>query len=177
MRDTIARQSDVDASSIQYEVEPGQGHYRNGTITFSAREGTSVDLDKLQESIRATRLSGNTRSAVNYLEITAQGEVVVGEEEPLLDVTGTAQQFALGDDPNARPGGASITAYQRLREALARGERIASVTGRVQGWSGPWPVVLRGLAGELAKGAEGPVKGAGKRPPLLVVTDFQTVTE
>jgi hypothetical protein len=167
----------VDKDSVKFEIEPGKGSYRNGTVTFAAKKGKSIDLEKLHESIKATRLSGKTRSAVNYLEVTAQGEVVVGEVGPLLNVTGAAQQFALGEDPNAGPAGASITAYQRLRDALARGERVASVTGRVQGWSGPWPVVLRGLAGEFAKGTEGPDQGAGKRPPLLVVTDFQTVKE
>lgn len=177
MRDTIARQSDVDASSIQYEVEPGQGDYRNGTITFSTRPGRSIDLDKLHESLQATRLSGNTRSAVNYLEITAPGEVVVGDKDTLLNVTGTAQQFALGEDPNAKADDPSATAYQRLRHALAKGATIKSVTGRVPGWSGPWPVVLRELAGELAKRTREPDQGTATRPPLLMVTDFQTLTE
>ena len=44
MRDTIARQSDVDKSSIKYEIEPGTGKYRIGTITFAAMKGKSIDL-------------------------------------------------------------------------------------------------------------------------------------
>ena len=60
---------------MKYEVEPGSGEYRNGTITFAAKKGKSIDLQKLQDSIRATRLSGNTRSGVNYLEITVEGDV------------------------------------------------------------------------------------------------------
>ncbi len=171
MRDTIARQSDVDQSSVRYAVEPGDADYRNGTITFSIKQGKSLDLDKLQESIQATRLSGKTRSAVNYLEITAPGEVVVSEKDSLLQVTGTAQQFALGDDPNVKPKEGAKTPFQRLREALSGGANVVSVTGRVQGWSGPWPVVLRALAAERARPDE-----SGARP-TLTVTDFQLAKE
>ncbi len=168
MRDTIARQSDVDQSSLRYEVEPGEADYREGTITFSLKGGKSLDLDKLHESIQATRLSGKTRSAVNYLLITAQGKVVVGEGDMLLQVTGTKQQFGLGDDPNAKPKDGA-TPFQRLREALAGGAKVAKVTGRVQGWSGPWPVVLRALAVERVR----PDESRARQLPLLIVTDFQ----
>src|SRR5262245_51534420 len=146
VRDTIARQSDVDAGSIKYEMEPGTGRYRNGTITFSAKKGKSVDLDKLHESLRATRLGGRTRSGVNYFEITAEGEVAVVGKEALLKVSGTGQQFALGEDPKAKPKAGTKTPYQRLRDALAKGEKVTSVTGRVDGWSGVWPTVLSELA-------------------------------
>ena len=171
MRDTIARQSDVDKSSMKYEVEPGTGKYRNGTITFAAMKGKSIDLKKLRESIQATRLGGNTRSGVNYLDITTEGEVVVADKETLLKVTGAEQQFLLGDDPKAKPKEGEKTPYQRLTEALANGKKIASVTGRVQGWSGRWPTVL----GELAKEHEknGKEAGAAKKPTLLVVRDFE----
>ena len=164
MRDTIARQSDVDKSSMKYEVEPGTGKYRNATITFAAQRGKSVDLQKLHEAIRATRLGGQTRSAVNYLEITAEGEVVVVEKDMLLKVSGTAQQFMLGDDPKAKPREGTKTPYQRLTDALAKGAKITSVTGRVQGWSGRWPDALRELARESAKDEEKPDKQATKKP-------------
>ncbi|MCI0456589.1 MAG: hypothetical protein L0Z62_06370 [Gemmataceae bacterium] len=168
MRDTIARQSDVDAKSIKYEIEPGTGRYRNGTIAFSAKEGQSIDLQKLQDSLRATRLGKGTRSGVNFFQITVEGEVVVGEKETLLKVSGTQQQFTLGDDPQAKPKDGTKPAYQRLRAALANGEKIAHVTGRVQGWSGPWPKVLKALAAE-------PGNAPAQKPALLMVTDFQTV--
>jgi hypothetical protein len=98
VRDTIARQSDVDAKSIKYEIEPGTGRYRNGTIAFAAKEGQSIDLQKLQDSLRVTRLGKGTRSGVNFFQITAEGEVVAREKETLLKVSGTQQQFTLGDD-------------------------------------------------------------------------------
>jgi hypothetical protein len=172
VRDTIARQSDVDKSSMKYEVEPGSGSYRIGTITFFAKKGMSIDLEKIHESIKGTRLGKGTRSKVNYLEITAEGEVVAADKDALLSVSGTAQQFTLGDDPKAKPEEGVKTPYQRLREALAKGEKIESVTGRVQGWSGVWPEVLRQLATEPAKDKD---KSGRQKPTLLFVTDFQTV--
>ena len=43
-----------------------------------------VDLDKLQESVWATRLSGGTRSGLVSLEVTAVGEAAVNEKEIIL---------------------------------------------------------------------------------------------
>jgi hypothetical protein len=165
VRDTIARQFDVDKGSIKFVVDPGTGRYRNGTITFSAKKGKSVDLEKLQDSLRTTRLGKRTRSGVNYLEITAEGEVVAQAKEVLLKVKGTGQQFTLSADPKAKPKEGTKTPYQRLKEALAKGEKIGSVTGRVEGWNGVWPMVLKEKAD----------KPAAKKPTLLVVTDFLTV--
>ena len=167
MRDTIARQSDVDESSIKYEIEPGKKSYANGTITFSAQKGKSIDLRKLHESLTKTRLSGGTRSAVNFLEITATGEVVAEGKETLLKVSGTTQ-FMLADDSKAKPKEGAQTPYQRLKDALAKGTKITHVTGRLQGWSGRWPDVLRELAGK-----DKPDQAA-KKPLLLMVTGFQT---
>ncbi len=163
MRDTIARQSGVDKDSIKYEVEPGTKKYRLGTVTFAVKKGQVLDLNKLREDIQATRLGKGTNSAVNYLELTAAGEVVAGEKETLLKVSGTSEEFALADDPKADPKAEKKTAYQRLQEAIKKGEKIATVTGRVQGWSGVWPATLK----ELAKPPE-----AGKKP-VLIVTDFE----
>jgi hypothetical protein len=151
---------------MKYEVEPGSGRYRNGTITFFAHKGKSLDLAAIVASLQRTRLAGNTRSGVNFLEITAKGDVAVVDKAAMLKVSGTGQQFVLGEDPKARPPKGEKTPLQRLGEGLARGEKVASVTGRVQAWSGRWPVVLQALSGESAKDA--------KKPPLLIVTDFQT---
>ncbi len=95
MRDTIARQSDVDKSSMKYEVEPGSGDYRIGTITFFAKKGKSIDLEKIHESIKGTRLSGKTRSAVNYLEIIVEGAVVEVDKKLLLRVTGSRVSYVI----------------------------------------------------------------------------------
>ncbi len=175
MRDTIARQSDVEKSSVKMDVEPGTHKYRIGTITFAAKKDKSIDLEKIHDAIRATRLSGKTNSAVKYLEITATGEVVTAEKKTLLKVSGTAQEFVLGEDPSAKPKNNGKTPFQKLQEALAKGNKVESVTGRVQGWSGRWPDVLRALAAEPAKDAKPSDKAAAKQPPLLIVTDFQLV--
>ena len=164
MRDTIARRSDVDKDSIKYEVEPGTQKYRKGTTTFATKKGQSFDLKGLCADLKATRLGGGTGSEVLYLEITAAGELIAGEKETLLKVGGTAQQFVLGDDPKAKPEADKKAPYQRLQEAMKKGEKIVSVTGRVEGWSGRWPTALRELSKQLAE--------EGKKP-LLVVTDFE----
>jgi len=177
VRDTIARQSDVDKSSMKYEVEPGTGKYRNGTITFAAAKGKSIDLQKIQKSLQATRLGERTGSGVNYLDITAQGEVVVADKETLLKVSGTEQQFLLVDDEKAKPKEGEKTPYQRLTEALAKGKKIANVTGRVQGWSGRWPEVLRELAEKTEKDSKESGKAATNHRTLLVVQDFEIAKE
>jgi hypothetical protein len=158
---------------MKYEVEPGTGKYRNGTITFAAKKGKSIDLKKIQKDLQATRLGKGTSSGVNYLDITAEGEVVAGDKETLLRVSGDEQQFLLGDDPKAKPKEGEKTPYQQLTDALAKDKKIASVTGRVQGWSGRWPVVLRELAGETEKDAKEPNKPATNKRTLLIVKEFK----
>jgi len=174
VRDTIARQSDVDKSLMKYEVEPGSGAYRHGTITFYSQRGKSLNLAAIHASLQTTRLAGKTRSAVNYLEITAKGEGIVVEKDTLLKATGATPRFTLGEDPNTEPIEGAKPPFRRLREALAKGEKVTSVTGRVHGWSGPWPEVLRALPGEPASASEKSDEPAATKPPLLIVTDFQT---
>ena len=164
MRDTIARRSDVDKDSLKYDLEPGNQKYRNATISFAAKKGQSFDPKGLQANLSATRLAKGTRSGVNYLEITALGEVIIGAKETVLKVNGTAQPFVLGDDPKAKPPQAGKkTAHERLLEAVKNGAKIVSVTGRIRGWSGVWPTVLR----DLKEPAQ------GEKRPVLIVTDFE----
>jgi len=75
-------------------------------------------------------------------------------------VAGTSQQFVLSA-ANTKDG--AKTALRRLCEEVVAGTKIISVTGRVEGWSGTFPVVLRALA---AQPADAPV--------VLVVTSFET---
>jgi hypothetical protein len=169
-RDAIARQFDVEKNTVRLTIEPGAtGNYQPGTIAFFAKKGKSVDVNKMRESIKATRLSGGTSMEVTYLEITATGAVSVAGTETVLEVAGTGQQFLLLDDagPAAKEG--VQTAFQRLRQALDRGEKVVQVTGRVQGWTGRFPKVLR----ELSQEAEGPAP----RRMGLTVGDFQTAKQ
>jgi hypothetical protein len=171
-RDAIARQYDVDKNSVKLDMEAVGGDYRPGTITFFAKNGKSINLDQIRESIKATRLYGKTNMQVTYLEVTATGELAMGGQEPWLKVKGTGQEFTLAEDPNATPGGGK-TAFQRLREALGRGEKIRSVTGRVEGWKGRFPDVLRALeAQSVTDSAKSARPTPGQRSRLLV-TDFE----
>ncbi|SRR5579883_1886858 len=154
-RDAIARQYDVEKNRVILTCEPGKGNYRPGTIVFVAKKGHSIDLDKVRESIAATRLSGNTNMGMTYLEITATGTVERRDQELVFKVAGTGETFVLEESPAAKG------ALQRLRDAAARGETVTEVVGRVPGWEGRFPVALEGLA-------KGP---PGGRATLLVV-DF-----
>jgi hypothetical protein len=159
-RDAIARQYDVDKNRVLLICETDKGDYRPGTITFYPKKEKTLDLRNMVESLTATRLSGGTSMSMNWLEITATGAVVLDGQTALLKVSGTTQQFHLKE---ADPKGGGNSALQRLRAAVASGAKVVSVTGRVDGWSGGFPVVLRTLA---------------KRPPdepvVLFVTDFET---
>ena len=158
-RDAIARQYDVDKNAVVYLCETDKGSYRPGKISFSPKQGKSLDLRKMHESITATRLSGGTSMGMDYLEITATGEVVVDAQTVLFKVSGTTQQFVLKEE-STKDGTKSPLA--RLREALTSGAKVVSVTGRVEGWSGRFPVVLGALA-----------KRPADAPVALVVTDFE----
>ena len=139
-RDAIARQYDVEADSILLTTIGQKSSYQLGTIEFFAKKGKTIDLDKLDESIAATRLSGNTSMSIDYLEITARGEVIERDKELVLKVSGTGQELVLTEGPTAKGG------LQRLREAVARGDKVSTVTGRVPGWSGRFPLVLAAWA-------------------------------
>jgi hypothetical protein len=139
--DAIARQYDVDADSTKLLLLPGQkGSYQLGTIEFTVKKGKSIDVDKIAESITATRLSGGTGMRMDYLEITATGTVIERNKELVLKVSGRGQEIVLSEEPTAKGG------LERLREAVARGEKVSAVTGRVPGWSGLFPKVLAAWA-------------------------------
>ena len=153
-RDAISRQYDVEKNSMIYTCEGEKGSYRPGVITFFPKKGKTLDIDKIRESINATRLSGGTGMKVDYFEITALGDVTFGPGEPMLKVSGTEQQFILGEDPTAKGS------LQKLRDAVQRGDKIASVSGRLPGWNGVFPAVLRALAKDQS-------------PPRLLLTGFE----
>jgi hypothetical protein len=157
-RDAIARQYDVDANSVKLSPLakdlPEKG-YPPGKIEFVAKKGKSIDLDKIHESITATRLSGGTNMGMEYLEITARGEVMSRDKDLVLKVSGTGQEFTLADDASAKE------ALQRLRQAVERKDKVTAITGRVQGWSGRFPDVLQAWS-----------KSASQKR-MLGVTDFE----
>jgi hypothetical protein len=139
-RDAITRQYDVEKNRVTLTCADGKDSYRPGLITFHAKHGKSIDLTKIRESIAATRLSDGTAMSVEYLEITALGAVEANDKELLLTVSLSEQQFTLVEAPTAKG------MAQKLRDAIGRGEKVTGVTGRVQGWNGRFPEVLRSLA-------------------------------
>jgi hypothetical protein len=158
-RDATARLYDVDEDLVEYNHPKKVGKYDEGTITFFAKKGRLVDLDKLHESIWATRLSGGTNSGVVSLEVTAVGEVIVTENETRLLPKGAGKHFVLINDPDAKADEAPKDVLAQLEGAIAAGKKVVRVTGHVQGWHGKWPVVLR-------QPPEGPWR--------LVVSSFET---
>ena len=126
-RDATARQYDVDADFTKLDKKAG-------TISFQAKKGRLVDLDKLHESVWATRLGDGTGMTLRWLDVTVRGQVQFGVQAQ-LKVTGSDQFFLLGAETE---GGTreEKEAYQRLKDALERGEKVLSVTGRVEGWKG-----------------------------------------
>ncbi len=117
----------------------GVGGYRPGVITFYAKKGKSFDIDKIRESITATRLSGGTSMRVDSFEITAAGEIALTDSAAYLKLP-DGTQFSLGEDASAKGS------LQKLRNAVGRGDKIATVSGRLPGWNGVFPKVLKSLA-------------------------------
>ena len=151
-RDATARLYDVDADAVTLDIP-------NGIVTFRARPGRLIDLDQLHESIWATRLSGKTGMHLNWIDVTATGAVVRVHGQTRLQVTGTDQYFVLAKAPGAESEPGAATAFARLQEALNRGAKVVSVTGRLKDWSGHFPDFLGSLP---------------KKPRVILVKEFRT---
>jgi hypothetical protein len=153
-RDATARQFDVEADDVKLDQS-------NGQITFHAKKGRLVDLDKLHESIWATRLSGGTGMGTNWLDVTAVGDVVVEKDRIILKVAGSEEYFVLKEDPkDPKAKSGDKTAFARLRESVEDGKKSWSVFGRVEGWAGHFPPFL---------------KAPPKKPRTILVKEFDPV--
>ncbi len=141
-RDAITRQYDVDKNLVTLFCEPGKASYRPGVITFHAKKGKSIDLDKVYNSLVATRLSGGTNMRVDYLEITVRGTVAGNADKGLiLRVGGSGEEFVLAQAPTAKD------AMKQLLETFSGGAKtVTAVSGRLPGWDGRFPDVLKALA-------------------------------
>ena len=143
MRGAIARLYDVDDDSVMYRRPKIRGKYDHGTIAFRARKGKLVDLDKMYESVWATRLSGGTRSGLVRLDVTFSGTVSRGRNSLVINVSGSDGRFLLIENGEANAGDRGQTPFQKLRAAMANGKRVVRITGRVDRWQGRWPALLR----------------------------------
>src|SRR5688572_11846544 len=121
-RDAITRQYDVNKNLTTLTCAPGKEGYRPGVITFFAKPGKSIDLDKIQESLIATRLSGGTSMSVDYLEITARGSVISADKELKLKVAASGEEFILGEEPGSKEK------LAQLRDALTAGAKVTTLT-------------------------------------------------
>jgi hypothetical protein len=167
----LARQSDVEPTSVKVEPE----ERGEGRVVFAARPGCSLDLEKIHACLKETRLSGKppgkTRSQIHYLELTAVGDVVESNKGLLLKVKGTREVFRL-EEPGPKAIGRGGTAFQQLQKAVAAGQQVISVTGRVKGWNGHFPAVLREVPAEVTPLPENQHGPPVRRPPLLSVVGF-----
>jgi hypothetical protein len=167
----LTRPFDVEPSSVKVEMVDG------GRLVFAARPGCSLDLERIHASLKETRLSGKppgrTRAQILYLELTVKGELTTSGDELLLKVGGSKQVFRLEEQPGRKALPPEETDFGRLRKALAQGRKAVTVTGRVKGWSGHFPAVLRELPAEFAPDAGDARKPPVRRPPLLYVVGFE----
>ena len=96
--------------------------------------------------------------SMSYLDITVVGEVTLKDGALQLKGGGMSQQFVLRGAKEDKSG-----ALERLGEAVAAGAKTVSITGRVDGWSGRFPLLLSALA-----------KRSAQEPVVLFVTDFES---
>jgi hypothetical protein len=144
-RDATARQYDVDADRVKLDIDKGE-------ITFHAKKGRLVDLDKLHESIWATRLGVGTGMSMNWIDVNATGELVAEKDRIVLKVKGSDQLFVLKESDKK--------VFAKLREAAEGKQKSVTVSGRVEDWKGHFPPFLKTLP---------------KKPRAIVVKEFELV--
>jgi hypothetical protein len=143
-REATTRLYDVDDNSVVYKRPKDEGKYDHGTIAFHAKKGKLIDLDKMHESVWATRLSGGTRSGLVFLDVTTVGKATSKGKQTTLNVTGTNRNFVLIENPEnkSKAKAGEKTAFEKLQDAINSGNNLLSVTGRLKDWNGRWPGVL-----------------------------------
>ena len=157
-RDATARLYDVDENKVAFLRPKQLDRSTHGTITFKAKKGKLIDLDKLHESVWATRLSRGTRSGLVSLEVTAVGSISVGKKQPRLNVAGSDAFFLLQKGKSKQEREAFERMTKSLLQASFRRTPTARVTGTVDGWGGVWPSVLKKLP---------------RKPRRIIVSGFQ----
>ena len=136
--DATSRLYDVAHDSVVFKRLDQTQSYDQGLVVFRARKGALVDLDKLHESIWATRLSGGTKSGLVKLEVTSIGGLTRDGDAVTLDVANSSSRFILAKH-SAKD---HADAYDQLLK-LVEGNQQVRVTGEIAGYSGRWPAVLK----------------------------------
>lgn len=136
--DATARLYDVDEDTVVFKKLNRTQKYDQGLVTFRARRGKLIDLDKLHESLWATRLSGGTRSGLVQLEVVTIGSVVQEPEGPVLKVAGSDREFRLLKAPDA------ADVFQRLLKTVGSQTNLRfRIEGKIANYRGRWPNLLR----------------------------------
>ena len=138
-RDATARLYDVDEDTVVFKKLQKTEKYDQGTITFRARKGRLIDLDKWHESIWATRLSGGTSSGLVRLDVTAIGQIIPSEGQTLLKVSGSDAEFVLLKHAETD----DVAAFGPSQDVPAISRNKVRVTGQIDNYKGRWPNVLR----------------------------------
>ena len=136
--DATARLYDVDEDSVVFKRLDKTASYDQGTVTFRARKGALIDLDKLHESIWATRLSGGTRSGIVSLEVTVIGELHTNGQKTVLRVAGSRAEFVL-----KQPTGEQYVATSAPPLVTAGNRTVVRVKGLIENYVGRWPNLLK----------------------------------
>ena len=136
--DATARLYDVDEDTVVFKKLDKTEKYDQGVVTFRARKGKLIDLDKLHESVWATRLSGGTRSGLVSLEVTAVGTLVNTQNGVVLEVE-KGKEFVLKQ--NKADGHAST--FSNLMTSIEGNKKIVKVTGVIENYQGRWPSLFR----------------------------------
>ena len=142
--DATARLYDVDDDQLVFTKSNVLKKYDISTIEFQARPGKLVQLDKLHESIWATRLSGGTRSGLVKIEVTVVGRAAREGDRTVFHVEGSPETFVLDRDKELE-GEQGEPVFTRLLQAVLAGQQVTRVVGRLDGWSGRWPTLLQKL--------------------------------
>ena len=96
-REAAARLYDVDEDTVTFKKLNQTKKYDQGVVTFEARKGKLIDLEKLHESVWASRLAHGTRSGLVSLDVVVVGKVVRGSDGLRLQVSDDDSEFALGE--------------------------------------------------------------------------------
>jgi hypothetical protein len=155
-REATARLYDVDEHSVTFKKLNQTEKYDQGVIMFRARKGKLIDLDKLHESVWASRLAHSTRSGLVSLDVVVIGEVIPTPGGIRLKVSGSDSEFVLGEGPSRE----QAEVFTRLTEAAADERQAVKLTGQVDTYKGRWPSLYR--------------KPVAK-PRRLLVTSFEKV--
>ena len=106
-RDAIARQYDVDKNAVTITCETDKGDYRPGTITFHAKKGKAIDLEKLRTRALlrefATYTEGRGKLKLFRTEAIRAGFAAAWRERDYMTITGVAERLpepVLQEDPD-----------------------------------------------------------------------------